>query len=55
MKKDEVRAVEMVRKIRDEQFEALKGKGGQERREYYHREAAALHRKLGVKEKSKRS
>ena len=52
MKKDEVKAVEMVRKIRDEQYEALKDRKPEERREFYRREAEALHRKLGVGEPS---
>lgn len=55
MKKNEIKAVELVRAIRDAQYEVLKDKTSEERREFYRKEAAELHRRLGAKEISKQS
>lgn len=41
MGKIEIKAVEMVRKIRDQQYEQLKGKSPEEVLQFYRQEAAA--------------
>jgi hypothetical protein len=48
----DLKAVEMVRDIRDRQHELLKAKSPQERDRFYREQAAALHKKLGIREKS---
>jgi len=48
MKKDEIKAVEWVRKVRDEQREALKGKSSEQRRAFYRDRARRLHERLDV-------
>lgn len=52
MKSREVKAVEMVREIRDEQYEALQHMTPEERRDFFRKEAEKLHRKLRAKKKS---
>ena len=47
----DLKAVEMVREIRDRHHELLKDKSPQERNRFYREQAAALHKKLGVREK----
>jgi len=51
---EKVNAVEMVREIRDRQHELLKGKSPEEQNRFYREQAAALHKKLGIREKAKR-
>jgi len=47
MKRDEqVKAVEMVREIRDRQYELLRGRSAEERRRYYADQAQRLHDRL---------
>lgn len=46
MKKGEVKAVEFVRRIRDEYYEQLKEKSPEERREFYRKRAEELHKDL---------
>lgn len=41
MEKTEIKAVDMVRQIRDQHYEQLKGKSPEEVLEFYRREAAA--------------
>ena len=41
MEKTEIKAVDMVRQIRDRQYEQLKGKSPEEVLQFYRREAAA--------------
>lgn len=48
MKKAEIKAVELVRRIRDEQHEALKDKTAEERRAFYRERARRVHERLGV-------
>jgi hypothetical protein len=50
---DEVKAVEMVREIRDRHHELLKGKSADERMRFYREQAAVLHKKLGVGQKAR--
>jgi len=50
----EVKAVEMVREIRDRHHELLKGKSSEEQNRFYREQAAVLHKKLGIREKAKR-
>ena len=42
MEKHEIHAVEWVRGIRDQQYEALEGKSQEEVLAFFHREAAAM-------------
>jgi hypothetical protein len=49
----DVKAVEMVREIRDRHHELLKDKSPEEREQFYREQAAALNKKLGVREKSR--
>jgi len=51
---EKVKAVEMVRDIRDRRHELLKGKSPEEQNRFYREQAAALHKKLGIREKAKR-
>jgi hypothetical protein len=51
---EKVKAVEMVREIRDRHHELLKGKSPEERDRFYREQAAALHKKLGAREKAER-
>jgi hypothetical protein len=53
MKKDEIKAVEWVRKVRDEQREALKGKSSEQRRAFYRDRARRLHERLGVSKENR--
>jgi len=47
MKRDEqVKAVEMVREIRDRQSNLLQGRSAEERRRYYADQAQRLHKRL---------
>lgn len=55
MKKHEIKAVDLVRRIRDEQYERLKGKTREERRAFYRQQAEALHEKLGARQEKKRT
>lgn len=47
----DVKAVEMVREIRDRHHELLKGKSPEERDRFYREQAETLHKKLGIREK----
>jgi len=49
----DVKAVEMVREIRDRHHELLKDKSPEERERFYREQAAALSKKLGIREKSR--
>ena len=51
---EKVKAVEMVREIRDRHHELLKGKSPEEQSRFYREQAAAHHEKLGIREKVKR-
>jgi hypothetical protein len=51
---EKVKAVEMVREIRDRHHELLKGKSPEEQIRFYREQAAVLHRKLGIREKVQR-
>lgn len=51
---EKVKAVEMVREIRDRHHELLKGKSPEEQSRFYREQAAALDEKLGIREKAKR-
>lgn len=44
MEKKKIKAVELVRQIRDEHFELLKNKSNEEIKDFFHREAASVHR-----------
>lgn len=46
MKKNEVKAVELVRRIRDEHYEQLKDKSPEEQLEFYRKQAEELHKEL---------
>jgi len=48
----DLKAVEMVRDIRDGHHELLKDKSPEERERFYREQAAALNKKLGIWEKS---
>lgn len=54
MKSGEIKAVEMVRRIRDEYYEQLKGKSPEEERDFYRKKAQALQDKLKRGTKKKR-
>jgi hypothetical protein len=45
---EEVKAVEMVREIRDRHHELLKGKSAEHQIRFYREQAALLHKKLGI-------
>ena len=45
---EQVNAVEMVRSIRDRQYELLKDKPPEERRQFYRDQARRLHERLRV-------
>jgi hypothetical protein len=49
----DVKAVEMVREIRDRHHELLKDTSPEERERFYREQAAALNQKLGIREKSR--
>lgn len=51
---EKVKAVEMVREIRDRHHELLRGKSPEEQNRFYREQAAALYKKLGIREKAKR-
>jgi len=55
MKSGEIQAVEMVRRIREEQHRILKDKTPEERRAFYRQQARALHERLGFKRDEKQS
>jgi len=55
MKNDEIKAVEWVRKVRDEQQKALKGKTQEQRRAFYRDRARRLHDRLGVSSEEKQT
>ena len=55
MKNDEIKAVEWVRRIRDEQHKALKDKTPEERRAFYRDRARRLHERLGVLSEEKQT
>ncbi len=46
MKKDNIDAVEMTRRIRDAHYQQLKGKTYRERIEFYRMKAQKLHRRI---------
>ena len=48
MKNDEIRAVELVRRIRDEHQEALRDRTPEERRAFYRERAREVHERLGL-------
>jgi hypothetical protein len=49
----DVKAVEMVREIRDRHHELLKDKSPAERERFYREQASALNKKLGIREKAR--
>jgi len=51
---ENVKTVDMVREIRDRHHELLKNKSQEERRRFYREQAAALHKKLGIRDKAER-
>jgi len=51
---ENVKAVEMVREIRERHHELLKGKSPEVQNRFYREQAALLHKKLGIREKTKR-
>ena len=55
MKSDEIRAVDLVRRIRNEQHEAVKGKSAEERRAFYRERARRVHERLGIRTEEKKS
>ena len=52
MEKTKIRAVEMVRRIRDAHHEQLKDKTWEERVAFYREQARALHRELERKQQA---
>jgi len=48
-----LKAVEMVREIRERHHELLKDKSHEERKRFYHEQTAALHKKLRIEERSR--
>ncbi|MBI4203475.1 MAG: hypothetical protein HY527_00490 [Betaproteobacteria bacterium] len=55
MKSGEIKAVEMVRAIRDKHYQLLKGKSPEERRQFYRKRAKALHEELARQKAKKRT
>lgn len=55
MRNGEIKAVDFVRRIREEHYRRLKGKAPEERRAFYRQQAEALHEKLGVERERKRT
>jgi hypothetical protein len=51
---ENVKTVEMVREIRDRHHELLKNKSQEERHRFYREQAAALHKKMGIRDKAER-
>jgi hypothetical protein len=51
---EDVKTVEMVREIRDRHHELLKGKSPEERDRFYGEQAAVLHKKLGIRERTEK-
>ena len=51
----EIHAVELVRKIRDQQTLELQGKSPAEQIDYYHERARKLHAKLAKRTKKKKT
>ena len=51
MKKTMIKAVEMVRRIRDEHYEQLRGKSPEERIAFYRAKASLLEAELAAREK----
>ncbi|MCX5977361.1 MAG: hypothetical protein NTV33_11205 [Coprothermobacterota bacterium] len=51
MKKTMIKAVEMVRRIRDEHYEQLRGKNPAERIAFYRAKARLLEKELAAREK----
>ena len=49
-----IKAVELVRRIRDEHQELLRGKSPEERAAFYREKADQLHEKLGRRKESKK-
>ena len=49
----DVKAVEMVRDIRDRHHELLKDKSPEERERFYREQADTLNKKLGIREKAR--
>jgi hypothetical protein len=50
MEQTNIKAVEMVRQIRDRHYELLKGKSHAERIQFYHEQAQRLHARLAQKQ-----
>ncbi len=50
MEQTNIKAVEMVRQIRDRHYELLKGKSRAERIQFYHELAQRLHARLAQKQ-----
>lgn len=46
MRKNEIKAVELVRRIRDEHYEQLKDKSPEEQLDFYRKQAEELHKEL---------
>lgn len=55
MKSDEIDAVEMVRRIRDDQSEKLRTMSDEERRGFYSEGARRLHEQLGIQSTEKKT
>ena len=55
MKNGEIKAVELVRAIRDKHYELLKDKSPEERRRFYRERARALHEELAQQEAKKKT